>query len=261
VYFLSLLLLLHKALFAPSADVTPFAFIAGLTGFGIVQFTYFLGRSHYNNLYHICLPLVFITTYWFLAMQRSPRHIPPLFARAVTYCFCVVTFTLLAQAASDFILKWPRSPLHALLPTAPVEPLPWTVAPSQAEVSDALALIERHAADSTRIALFLAPDLTTETLLLSQKTHVFPLSNPIQDNLLPSTRARALQFDHSMQEGDYLFITRNGSSLNRIQREILDKLRRGINDKLQQQQYGLHTDSTEHVYAISLFVSRSADSQ
>jgi hypothetical protein len=56
-----------------------------------------------------------------------------------------------------------------------------------------------------------------------------------------------------MQEGDYLFITRNGSSLNRIQREILDKL--------QQQQYGLHTDSTEHVYAISLFVSRSADSQ
>jgi hypothetical protein len=128
-------------------------------------------------------------------------------------------------------------------------------------VSDALALIERHAADSTRIALFLAPDLTTETLLLSQKTHVFPLSNPIQDNLLPSARARALQFDHSMQEGDYLFITRNGSSLNRIQREILDKLRRGINDKLQQQQYGLHTDSTEHVYAISLFVSRSADSQ
>ena len=111
----------------------------------------------------------------------------------------------------------------------------------------ALALIERYAADRERVALFLDAERTTETLMLSQKTHIFPLSNPKQDDLLPSAHARALQYDHGMQEGDYLFITRDTPSLTHIQHAVLSELR--------DQMRGLHVDSTEYVYAIRLSAS------
>ncbi len=87
VYFLSLLLLAYRVLLSRPADAESSAFIAGLTGFGIVQFTYFLGRSHHNNLYHICIPLVFIATYWLLLMRRADR-VPKTFALGDLLLFC-----------------------------------------------------------------------------------------------------------------------------------------------------------------------------
>jgi hypothetical protein len=254
VYFLSFILLLYKALFTPSANATSFAVIAGLTGFGIVQFTYFLGRSHPNNLYHICIPLIIIVAYWFLYLHRSSDHIPRGFTASITYCLCTAVFVLLAKTVPDFIAKWPRSPLYALLHSAPTGPTPWSAVPSHDEVRDALTLIERHAAKSERIALFLAPERTTEALMLSQKAHIFPMSNPRQDDLLISVRARALQHDHEIQDGDLLFITRNDRSLIRIQLDILEKYT--------YQMRSLSIDSTEHVSAFRLYPdsSRSASS-
>ena len=251
VYFLSLLLLLRKALSPTKTKAAPFALIAGLTGFGIVQFTYFLGRSHHNNLYHICIPSICIACYWFVYLQRDVRQIPRGFIRAATYCFFVVVFVLLAKAAPEFAAKWPRSPLYTLLYSVPDRATPWSAVPSDPVVRDATILIERYAADQDRIALFLYPELTTETLILSQKTHIFPLSTPGQDNLLPSAHARALAYEHGMQEGDYLFIARN-HALNKIQHATLAKLLEKMN--------GQYADSTEHVYAIRLSAPQPADS-
>jgi hypothetical protein len=239
VYFLSLLLLAYRVLLSRPADAESSAFIAGLTGFGIVQFTYFLGRSHHNNLYHICIPLVFIATYWLLLMRRADR-VPKTFARSATYCYFVAGFVLLAETGPGFIAKWQHSPLSG----APAAPTPWSAQPYQPEVNDALILIERYAADRERIALFLHPERTTETLMLSQKSHIFPMSNPKQDDLLPSAHARALDYEHQWQPDDYLFITRDTPSLTGIQREVINKI--------MQQMQGLYADSTEHVYAIQL---------
>ena len=244
VYFLSLLLLVTRAFYAPGTNVTPLAFIAGLTGAGIVQFTYFLGRSHLNNLYHICIPLIFVAAYWFLYMQRHPEHRPQAFAHSTAYCVFVATFVFLAETGADFIAKWPPSPPYSLFHTPPAETTPWTAAPSHPEVSGALELIGRYATDKTRIALFLHPEHTTETLMLTQKSHIFPISNPKQDDLLPSAHARALAYKHQWQPDDYLFITRDTPSLTGIQREVINKI--------MQQMQGLYADSTEHVYAIQL---------
>ena len=241
VYFLSLILLLYKA----PAATRPFATIAGLTGLGIVQFTYFLGRSHHNTLYFISIPLILVATFWFLYLQRDVRRVPAGFARTTAYCYFVTLFVLLAKAGPEFAAKWPRSPLHALLYTTPSEPSPWSAFASHAEVREALVLIERYANDKERVALFLHPGRTTETLMLSQKTHVFPLSNPRQDDLVPAAHARALAYEHGMQAGNYLFVTRRTHLLNGIQSATLSKLL----EELQ----GQYADSTENVYAIRLF--------
>ena len=70
------------------------------------------------------------------------------------------------------------------------------------------------------------------------------MSNPKQDDLLPSAHARALDYEHQWQPDDYLFITRDTPSLTGIQREVINKI--------MQQMQGLYADSTEHVYAIQL---------
>ncbi len=243
VYFLSLLMLACKALLAEAGadDAAKGSLIAGFTGFGIVQFTYYLGRSHHNNLFHICIPLVLVATYWLLRMHRCDRHVPKAFARGATYCYLVAGFLLLAETGSGFFDKWPHSPLGG----APAGPTPWSARPFQPEVIDALTLIERYAADRERIALFLHPERTTETLMLSQKTHIFPMSNPMQDDLLPSAHDRVLRYEHDLQQDDYLFVSRNTNLLNEIQQEILDKI--------MDQMRGFYADATQHVYAIRLY--------
>ena len=253
VYFLSLLLVLYKALSASSGEAGPFACIAGLTGFGIVQFTYFLGRSHHNNLYHICIPLIALVVYWFLFMQRSSRQIPRGFAPSITYCFCAVAFVLLIKTGPDFVAKWQRSPLYKLMELDTVTSSPWSAGPSHTEVRDALALIERSAAADERIALFLSPELTTEALMLSQKAHIFPLSNPKQDELLLAAVERAQHFDHGLKEGDLFFITRNIESLSIAQEKVVDEILSQFN--------GVHLESTDYVQTIRLITPHSTNPQ
>ena len=248
VYFLSALLLLVRARAATPAAATD-VLVAGLTCMAIAQFTYFLGRSHHNNLYHISLPVVVLATYWFLPLWRGDHRLPRAFARPAAYCFFTAACLLFAKAGPEFAAQWPRTPLGAHWADVPS---PWSAGPSHDEVRDALALIERHAADSPRVALFLHPERTTETLMLSRKIHVFPISNPMQDDLLPSAHDRALQYDHGLQEGDYLIVTRETQSLLGLQRQVLSRLL--------EQLPALYADSTEHVYALRLRKPRPTSS-
>jgi Ca2+/Na+ antiporter len=41
-----------------------FVALAGSTGAGIVTFTYFLGRSHPNNLHHVAPPAILVCSLW-----------------------------------------------------------------------------------------------------------------------------------------------------------------------------------------------------
>ena len=240
VYFLSALLLLVRARAATPTAATDIL-IAGLTSMAIAQFTYFLGRSHHNNLYHISLPVVVLATYWFLPMWRGDYHLPRAFARPAAYCFFTAACLLFATAGPEFAAQWPRTPIGAHWADVPS---PWSAGPSHDEVRDALALIERHAADSLRVALFLHPERTTETLMLSRKIHVFPMSNPNQDNILPSAHERALPHDHRLRAGDPVFVARNTGWFTDIQWATLDRL-------LPQAQAQI-IDSSEHVYVVRL---------
>jgi len=246
VYFLSLILLLYKALSASSNDAGPYPFIAGLTGLGIAQFTYYLGRSHPNNLYHICIPLICLVVFWLVSMQRDTRRVPLAFARSATYCFFAAACLLLISVGSEFATRWPDS--------APTMDSPWSAGPSHTEVSEAMSLIAHYAAIEDHIALFLDPDRTTETLMLSRKSHLFPLSHPPQDELLLHHlgQDRVSLYDHGMQAGDHLFFTRDRPSLNGIQLATLSKIYR-------QFQF-LYVDSTKHVYVTRLITPQPAAS-
>ena len=80
--------------------------------------------------------------------------------------------------------------------------------------------------------------------MLSRKIHVFPMSNPIQDNLLPSAHDRALQHDHRLPAGDPAFVARNTGWFTDIQWATLDKLLDHTRAQV--------IDSSEHVYVVRL---------
>mgnify|MGYP007063487204 CR=1 FL=1 len=106
-----------------------------------------------------------------------------------------------------------------------------------------MALIERNASDPPCIALFLCPELTTETLMPSRKTQIYPLSTPWQDSLPVSAHQPAVACEQSLQADDYLFISRD-NPLTIIQRSVLGKLFENM--------WSQYADSTQYVYAIRL---------
>jgi len=62
-------LFLKNLAFSPENEL-----IFGLTLFGIAQYTYFLGRSHPNNLYHIATTTVIIAGYWLCQIDLHKEH-------------------------------------------------------------------------------------------------------------------------------------------------------------------------------------------
>jgi len=251
IYFASLLLLVYRTIRSPAAFARGEAsLITGMTVFGIAQFTYFLGRSHPNNLYHICIPAVFLAAYWLCQMTKDAHLVPAGFRRSSTYCFYVAASLLFLTEVPNIVRKREHTAAYALFYQGTQGPSLCSREPTDPQVEEALCLIQKHAPDRERIPLFIAPELTTETLMLSEKANIFPLSNPVQDYLLESASTQALRFDHGLQSGDILFLARDTGQLNALQLLIVKRLREEF--------IFILADATSQVYAIRLEARTSA---
>lgn len=225
VYLASAVLLIYFWFFpSPRPHLPELRVVAGLTVFGLAQFTYYLGRSHPNNLYHICIPSLMLAAYWLCALVRSREVLPARFWRPATYAFYGLGMLLFVLGIPFLSDQWDRTAAQALVSGRPVEL--WSRKPTDPQVEEALALIAKYAPAQERIPLFIVPNLTTEALILSGKVNLFPMSNPDQDALLAPARERALNFDHGLQAGDLFFMSRDPKELQSLQRQIIKKLSR-----------------------------------
>lgn len=225
VYFVSVLLLVYLGfLHAPRPHLPELGVVAGLTVFGLAQFTYYLGRSHPNNLYHVCVPSLVLAAYWLCALVRSREGLPARFWRPAAYAFYCLGMLLFVLGVPFLMDQWDRTAARALLSDRPVEL--WANKPTDQQVEEALALIAKYLPAQERIPLFIVPNLTTEALMLSGKVNLFPMSNPEQDELLASARERALNFDHGLRAGDLFFMSRDQKELRSLQRQLIKKLNR-----------------------------------
>ena len=86
-------------------------------------------------------------------------------------------------------------------------------APSNAKTAEALALVEKYARDQKQIAIFISPDDSTETLVLSGKTHIYPYNYILQERTLEPAKTRLLTFHPSLKEGDVIFVSSEYSDL------------------------------------------------
>jgi len=240
VYFGSVSVLSYRVLSRQEPARPELAIVFGMTALGIAQLTYFVGRSHPNNLYHICVPAIFVGAYWATRIFRS-TSLPHAFKASLTFSGFAVVIVLLiaalpriagkmqttgAYSAAITVQQWVRGePLeiakqfHALTSRSP----------TTERAAEVLYLLEKYAADEPRVPLFVASDVGTEALMLSRKTNVFPLNDVIQDQLLEPAVRRALDFHHDLQPGEMLFVELGQHALHPISSAIVRNLCRRFN--------------------------------
>ena len=186
--------------------------IAGLTGLGIVVYTYYLGRSAEGVQPKIGVPVVLLSAIWIDIAIESARA----GARAARLVFavlaCTVGLTLAISARPAFDLSWPGTALaaftHHAVPVSPSDPralLGRTFAPGlrgrvQALLASPIAsafdeetaaqqLVSRYAG-APAVAVLLGPEMTTEVLVRSRRINALPIATPTEDALLADALPR-----------------------------------------------------------------------
>lgn len=239
IYFGSLMTIFYKLLFSNRAEqVLELKIVLGMTVSGIAQFTYFLGRGHPNGLYHISIPAIFVASYWIV--QIPNLSLPKKFLSLYTYsCYCAIIL-LFITGIPHIRQKLNTTGLFTTVQTATQlsrgeDPAIkqayaslWSKSPGSVRVAEALYLIKKYASDKQRIPLLLAPERTTEVLMLCEKANVFPLSNVSQDKLSQAAITRAENFEYDLKFGNILFIERHSPYFVSIQLKIFSNLLRNF---------------------------------
>ncbi len=241
--FASLMALAFKIIFrnTDNEHSGQFKIIAGLAGLSIAQFTYFLGRSHPNNLFHISIPVILLAAYWLVYLARTREAFPKGFYPAFNYCcyfaLAALFFNLAPQTVEKLNAKW-----HNYGDFKKNWGVLVSRTPTTQEVREALYLLDKYIKDRRQAALFISDDDTSEALILSGKMHVFPISYAMQDNYVESARRRVLNYPHQLKGEDMIFLSKNCSN---IHWRIIRKL---------QQEFGFKTreKTSTGIYAVEL---------
>src|SRR3989338_7500038 len=214
--FVSLLILFFRCILKEAdGSNDEMVIIAGLTGMSIAQFTYFLGRSHPNNLFHISIPLIVIAACVIVYLSREASRGTAGFSLSFIYggFFAMMMLSLnLSPAVFEKLgarfYEYSRINKH-------IQDF-FERKPTNAKVAETLYLIDKYVKMDNRIAVFTAPDDASEALILSRKSHVYPVSHVIQDTVLPSAAARILNYNPPFKDKDMVFLSRDSSDFQKM---------------------------------------------
>lgn len=235
VYFVSLLVFTFRSFGDKDSKI-----VFALTAMGIAQFTYYLGRSHPNNLFHICLPAIMLAFYWLDELSHQPA-LPKGLLLSAAFSFYFIMGEFLAVNAPSIITKTKTAAGYVLgrtiaeitqrKPLAIKEHLAnlWYSKTTDSMIDDTMYLINKYAPNKPAVALFIYYDLNTETLIRLEKTNVFPIANPREDNIVKSSKTRVLTFPYRLQAGDIIFWERNFGRLLPVQMFAIERLSRDFN--------------------------------
>jgi hypothetical protein len=175
--------------------------LATLSAFAAVSLTYFLGRSHPNNLTNVAPPFVALLTLWTaLALRAWTRGRDPV-ARAGVLLASLCAIVLVAQQLPQLVAKAPDSALVAIVRGASGGP---GLAQSLRELAgepviDARTpaveqLVRTHVPATAPLFVAVEPAVATEALIRLDRSDVLPIGTPEQDGL-PRARREALVRD------------------------------------------------------------------
>ena len=177
------------------------AVVFAMSALGIAQFTYFIGRSHVNNLLHIAPPAIFVAGYFFAAAAGRSAHISHAMRRSLLVVGYGASAFMAMHSLPDVLHKLDHTWLMQV-----VQGHEWERRAPPARVKDALSLIAKYTPHARRFALFSHPDVVVEVSLLSRKTSFWPESYPAQDVIIPAARERILSFASGLAAGDVIFV-------------------------------------------------------
>jgi hypothetical protein len=221
IYFSSLMYFLYKYFFTIKGRITLEEKIIGyLTFFGIAQFTYYLGRSHPNALFHISIPAIIIFGYWMKIFMERPDVNPSLksFSKLV-YLFSFIFICL---------SSWPRLYLkvteqntglsiftinsidsisfHNIKEWLNYEKSLLHENTNDRHIIELSKLIKQYFPNGNEIPIFLSPDKTNEVLYKIKRVHSFQLSYITEDTISHKNINRLLELPSPIKTGDYMIV-------------------------------------------------------
>ncbi len=175
--------------------------LAALSTFAAVSLTYFLGRSHPNNLTNVAPPFVALLTLWIaLALRAWRRDRDPVAGTGVLLA-ALCAIVLVAQQLPQLVVKAPDSALAAIADGASGGPglLQRLRLLADEPVIDPRTppveqLVRTHVPATAPLLVAVEPAVATETLIRLDRSDVLPIGTPEQDGL-PRARREALVRD------------------------------------------------------------------
>jgi hypothetical protein len=184
------------------------AALAGLTGLAIATFTYYLGRSHPNNLLVLLVPTVALGGLWTQVLLREPLR--P-WRVAVAGALLASGATIAIAAWPSIERKWSDTALDLALPSREgalrlvvkriaANPVFDSRAPAAAKLLDRLPAGEPA-------AVLTEPALTTEILIRAKRRNLLPISDPTEDALIDSSVDRVRATGERLPPGTLLLVS------------------------------------------------------
>jgi hypothetical protein len=179
--------------------------LAGFTGFAVSSFTYFLGRSHPNNVLNLMVPICALGCLW-ASIFLAPREQGHRAGRMVPVAFVlVVAASLTAYGVPGAVQRWPQTAFAQAVPFADGH-LPgngglslrtsfedlWAGRIYDDSIVDNGAVLLQRYDPGDGPALVVVPQpagrmwVTTEILLKARRVNLLPISNPEEDTLVIS---------------------------------------------------------------------------
>jgi hypothetical protein len=181
------------------------AALAGFTGFAIATFTYYIGRSHPNNLLVLLVPVVALGGLWIQLLLTAPvarwRFVP-------IGALMLAAATIAVASKASVAAKWRETALVLAVPhqggslSLAFEHLAENPA-LDPRAPAAAALLDRLPPGQAATVL-IEPELTTEVLMRAGRANLLPISNPTEDDLIQSSGDRVRAAAEALPTGTLL---------------------------------------------------------
>jgi hypothetical protein len=187
----------------------------GLTVLGALVYTYFLGRSHPNNLVHISPPAIALLSVWFdVARSTGSSRVAAGVASATAVFFGAM---VVANQSRNISQKYTSTALAAVLGVSPpldaeVRAL-WhnpVVDPAAAQVVE---FVKSLGGEHASLTLLMSPAIVSEALLRLDMANAVGSSNPLQESISPQAPGRVSAAVRSLRPGGILVISETGEVL------------------------------------------------
>jgi hypothetical protein len=185
--------------------------LAALSAFAAVSLTYFLGRSHPNNLTNVAPPFVALLTLWTALALRGWKVGRDPVAGAGVLLACLCAIVLVAQQLPQLVAKTPDSALAAIVREASGGPglmhrlrllADEPVIDPRTPVVE--QLVRAHVAPAAPLLVAVEPAVATETLIRLDRSDVLPIGTPEQDGLPRARREELVRDAARVPCGTYL---------------------------------------------------------
>jgi hypothetical protein len=196
-----------SALARPSVIVP----LVAVSALGATSFTYFLGRSHPNNLTHVAPPFVAMIALWSaLAWREWSAQRRPLAGVALALC-ALGGALLTVEQLPQLVSKAPDSALGALARSAtggrtlPHELRALTREPVIGPGARTVELLVRRSVPAAApLLVAVEPIAATEALIRLDRVDVLPIGAAEQDALVPKRRALLIREARDVPCGTYV---------------------------------------------------------